>query len=207
MTPTLPKLVSRNNYLKSKKLIQEARIARNRSMLIQICSVLGNYPDWHGAVEASQHCFELSLKSLWLMLGFNYPHNHNPAKDLDQVKERLFMLFPHLENEPLFKSFETWVKKRGEYMAKLHGTSFYGDEKGNYASELFTEEDASRIWEDAEMCYKFALLPIELSGAKMGLLTEEEKKNLESFSTMIQELRKKNKEEIERLIRERLSTY
>jgi HEPN domain-containing protein len=204
MLPTVPKFVNKDNYLRSKKLIKEACIARYRSMFIQIWSGLGIYPDWHGAVEASQHCFELSLKSLWLMLGLTYRLIHNPAEDLDQVKERLFMLFPHLENDLLFKSFETWVKKRGEYMAKLHETSFYGDEKGNCASELFTEEDASTICGDAEMCYSFVLLPIKLLGSKLGLLTEEEKRELDSTTRIVQEL-KKNVPELEGVFRERLS--
>jgi HEPN domain-containing protein len=194
----LPDFVSRTTYLKSKKLIKEAEVARERAVLIHICSKLETgYTDWHGAVESSQHCFELSLKALWLMLGLDYPCKHNPAEDLNLVKERLFRLFPHLENNPLFQDFEKWVMKKGEYMARLHLTSFYGDEKGKCASEIFTEEDAFRTWEDAEMAYKFALTPIALTGQKLGLLTEEEKEHLETISKLIEKLRE-NAGDVER---------
>lgn len=202
--PTVPAFVNKDNYLRSKKLIQEARIARERAMIIHLCSKLETgYVDWQGAVEASQHCFELSLKSLWLMLGLTYHHTHNPAEDFDEVKERLFKLFPNVEDEPLFKDFDRWIRKRGKYMAKLHNTAFYGDEKGNCASELFTEEDVFKIWEDADLSYAFALLPIRLLGSKLGLLAEEEKRELDSTTRIVQEL-KKNIPELAGVFREKL---
>ena len=110
MMPKLPDYVGKSSYLRSRKLLKEAEIARERAVLIHLCSKLGvGYCDWHGAVEAFQHCFELSLKSLWLMLGLPYPHDHNPAQDVDDVKKRLFLVFPHLENDPRFAEFESWV--------------------------------------------------------------------------------------------------
>jgi HEPN domain-containing protein len=205
MMPTVPEFVNKDNYLRSKKLIIEAGVARERAMILHLCSKLGTgYVDWQGAVEASQHCFELSLKSLWLMLGLTYHHTHNPANDFDEVKERLFKLFPNVEDEPLFKDFDRWIRKRGEYMAKLHETSVYGDQKGNCASELFTEEDVFKIWEDASLSHAFALLPIRLMGAKLGLLTEEEKTELDSTTRIVQEL-KKNAPELGRIFGEKLS--
>jgi HEPN domain-containing protein len=204
MMPTVPKFVNKDNYLRSKKLIKEAGVARIRAVIIHLCSKLETgYVDWQGAVEACQHCFELSLKSLWLMLGLTYRYTHNPAEDFDKVKERLFELFPYVEDQPLFKDFDRWIRERGEYMAKLHQTSIYGDQKGNYASELFTEEDVFKIWDDAALSYSFVLLPIKLLGLKLGLLTEEEKRELDSTTRIVQEL-KKNVPELEGFFIERL---
>jgi len=94
MMPKLPDYVGKSSYLRSRKLLKEAEIARERAVLIHLCSKLGvGYCDWHGAVEAFQHCFELSLKSLWLMLGLPYPHDHNPAQDVD-YEETPFPGFP-----------------------------------------------------------------------------------------------------------------
>jgi hypothetical protein len=205
MMPKLPDYVGESSYLRSRKLLKEAEIARERAVLIHLCSKLGaGYCDWHGAVEAFQHCFELSLKSLWLMLGLPYPHDHNPAQDVDDVKKRLFLVFPHLENDPRFAEFESWVGRKGKFMAALHQTSFYGDDDQKAASDMFNEEDVFKIGSDAELCYRFVYVPLLDVGKRLGLLTEDEAKERETLLNVVEELRKRPNE-IARFFKEKVS--
>ena len=176
----LPDFIKKDRYLKSKKLLREANIARKRAWLIANFSVLNLNNDFHGAIEAAQHCFELSLKALWILYGFEYPRDHNPAKDLDNLLERMFTVFPELKDYPIFEKWITWVKAKGPFIKKLHESSIYGDEKKMiYASDLFSEEKMFEFLDDAELSYQMSLKPIRIIGDRLELLTEKEKKELD----------------------------
>jgi len=178
MSPT-EEFLSKENFVKGRKLITEAEIALKRAWLIILANNVLGYNDRHGAVEALQHSFELSLKALWLVVGLPYPPYHDPTGDFEKVKGRILEALPHLKEQPGLENWEKWVKANGKNSRKLHSTSIYGDEKGKMASELFTEEDVFNVWCGATMCYEMALLPIVLVGQELNLLSSEDKEYLE----------------------------
>jgi hypothetical protein len=205
---SLPNYVNKKNYVRSKKLLNEAGIALQRAFYLHIFNSLLNLCDWHGVTEALQHSFELSLKSLWMMVGLDYPLNHNPINDFKKVKKRAFTVFPHLKTEKYFGDWEIWLNKKGRCMAKLHETTIYGDEnEGLTASELFDEEKAFVLWKDTQLTFKMVLTPIRIIGYRLSLLTKEEKKDFESFLEFYQPiLIEKDTEKMRKLFKDIFSS-
>lgn len=170
-------------FLKAKKLLNEASIAYIRALILYLWYKENtsnvNHSDWHGMIEALQHCFELSLKAMWYSVGLNYPLNHNPANDIEEMKRRLFMILPVLRNNELFGDWEKWVKTKGKDMEKVHNVSIYGDEKtGKTASESFTEKDVIETFDEANLVYEMAYQQLLSIGKRLNLLTEKEEEEL-----------------------------
>jgi len=183
---TLPDYINRENYFKSKELYDEALIAWKRAFGILIWSTKRNYSDFHGSIEALQHCIELCLKSIWILFGLIYPKNHDPTQDLENINAKLYEIFPYLNKEPIFIKWNNWIKEKGRFYANIHFTTIYGDEnKGLVASKLFTENDMNKIFKDAGFILEFSRGFFDRVGKRLDLLTEEELNRLESEHKII----------------------
>ena len=99
--------------------------------------------DCSGAVEAAQHCIELSMKSLYRLVGLKPPKTHwgQVKKDsgeedpLEKVAERLEGIQEH---ERVWLGKTSWI---GRMWAWAHNTSLYGC-LDLLASRLFDQRDA-----------------------------------------------------------------
>jgi len=141
--------------------------------------------DYSGAIEALQHCFELSCKSRYLLVGEKYPFNHNPAKTIDKVSEKLFSLYP-ISDEKLFKGFTNWMKDNGSYLAKLHHLVIYGDEEKKVpASKMFTKENVSELTIKVSSFFSYTYFQQFYIGHYFGYVSEEEYQEFLEFSTFI----------------------
>jgi len=117
---------NRESFEIGKDWFLESKICLYRSFKIR-----ENPFDIHGAIEALQHCFELSCKSLYIMLDLQYPRDHDAAKNLDEVRIKLFQAIPGIKQDK-WPSLESWIKENSKYLKKIHETSIYGDEKKGY---------------------------------------------------------------------------
>lgn len=177
---SFPKYITVENYEKSKELINEAIIARNRGLIILAGAEIEGYEDIHGFIEAFQHCLELYLKALWNLVGLKYPHNHDPAKNIEKVNARLIEVMPYLKNQPLFETWEKWIREKSRYYAGLHHKTIYGDEStGTVASKLFMEEDVRTISHDVHFVLSFLSGMYIRIGSLLGVLTDVERKRLQ----------------------------
>lgn len=147
----------------------ESKICLYRALM------LSPYPwDNHGKVEALQHCFELSIKSLYLMLGLKYPRDHDAAKNLDKVTELLFEEIPWTDQEK-WPPLEAWIKRNSRDMKKLHISSMYGDDKmGVLASKLFTDEQVSELMVNVSAIWSFVYHTMMIVGHQNGLVNQNE---------------------------------
>ena len=202
---TIPYYLTKENYMKSRELINEAIIARNRAYIIYIVSNLLHYNDIHGFIEALQHCLELYLKALWVLVGLKYPHDHNPAKDIEVINTRLIEVMPWLNNEPFYKEWEQWIKEKSKYYSSLHHKTIYGDEKtGIVASKYFTKEDGSKINRDVHFVISFLSGAFLQIGALLETLSEKEREKLQADIALRHELDKLGLDEI---LRKVIHTY
>jgi len=94
--------------------------------------------DWSGSVEAAQHCIEISVKSLYLLVGLNYPEQHDPAVDLKKVMSRLRGLRSYHNYLWMEIARMRWICKMWEW---IHTSSVYGC-LDIPATKIFHEEDA-----------------------------------------------------------------
>ncbi len=179
--------ITREVYEASRKLIKEAEIALKRGWLIAaICDIFG-HNDRHGAIEAFQHCIELSLKSMWTIVGFKYPKDHNPTKKFEKVEQRFFKLLPYTKEDPNFPKFSDWVRSKGRAMKALHEQTIYGDEeKGKSASELFDYNEMMQWADDAILIHQIVFGEIKTIGWKNKLLTPDEIKEMEQIYDSVQ---------------------
>ena len=100
--------------------------------------------DYSGAVEAAQHCIELSMKSLYRLVGLKPPKTHwgQVKKDfgeedpLEKVAERLEGIEEH---QIVWLGKTSWI---GRMWAWAHNTSLYGC-LNLPASRLFEQKDAN----------------------------------------------------------------
>ena len=100
--------------------------------------------DCSGAVEAAQHCIELSMKSLYRLVGLKPPKTHwgQVKKDsgeedpLEKVAERLEGIQDH---QRIWLGKTSWI---GRMWAWAHNTSLYGC-LDLPASRLFDKKDAN----------------------------------------------------------------
>ena len=169
---------NRDSFENGKDWFFESRICLYRSFLI----IPENPYDIHGAIEALQHCFELSCKSLYLMLDLPYPKFHDAAKDIDEVGMKLFQAIPDAKQEN-WPSIKSWIKKSSKNLEKIHETSMYGDEnKGILASKLFTKEDLGDIMKNVSAFWSFVYHTLAQLGNKYNALTQEEYDDYELYS-------------------------
>ena len=127
-------IFNRESFEKGKGWFYESQICLYRSFII----IQENPYDIHGAIEALQHCFELSCKSLYLMLDLPYPKFHDAAKDIDEVGIKLFQAIPDAKQEN-WPSIKSWIKKSSKNLEKIHETSMYGDENKGILARARTE--------------------------------------------------------------------
>lgn len=178
---TIKRLVSKEKYFLAKELYQEASICWSRSFVI-----LNNPSDKHGVIEALQHCFELCVKSLWLVVGLEYPNTHDAGKNIKKVSKRLKLILPKLNYKIWDEYLENWIILQSDYMNKLHHLTIYGDEeRGISASKLFSDEEKSEIIRNVSALFTFVGGPLQWIGAGLGLLTESEKKAYNEFKEVI----------------------
>jgi len=174
---TIKRLVSKEKYVLAKELYQEAAICRNRSFVLIL-----NPSDFHGIIEALQHCFELCVKSLWLVVGLDYPNTHDAGKNIEKVSTRLKLVLPNLNYDIWDGYIKKWIRSQSDYMNSLHHLTIYGDEKrGIPASKLFSEEELSEIIRIVSALFSFVSGPLQWVGSELGLLTESEKNAYNDF--------------------------
>jgi len=182
---------NRESFEKGKDWLFESQICLNRSFIL----IQGNPNDIHGIIEALQHCFELSCKSLYLMLDLPYPRDHDAAKNLDKVRKKLFETLPTAKQDH-WPPLESWIKEKSKYMKKIHETSIYGDEEqGILASKLFSGEELGDIIRNVSILWSFVYHTLAVLGVQYNALTPEEFENytiFEEFSKNIAHSRKKN---------------
>ena len=67
------------------------------------------------------------------------------------------------------------MSAKGVDMEKIHSNSIYGDEKtGKFASEIFTEKDVIKTFDDADLVYNIANQQILSIGKRLNFLTRKE---------------------------------
>lgn len=178
---TIKHLVSKEKYFLAKELYQEATICRNRSFILSL-----NPSDNHGIIEALQHCFELCVKSLWLVVGLEYPTTHDAGKNIQKVSKRLKLILPKFNFQIWDDYLENWIILQSDYMNKLHHLTIYGDEKrGISASKLFSEAEKSEMFRNVAALFSFVGGPLQWIGAGLGLLTESEKTEYNEFKEVV----------------------
>ena len=160
---------NRESFEIGKDWFFESKICLYRSFKIR-----ENPYDIHGAIEALQHCFELSCKSLYIMLDLPYPRDHDAAKNLDKVRIKLFQAIPETKQDQ-WPPLESWIKEHSKYLKKIHETSIYGDEeKGILASKLFSEKELGDLTQDVSALWSFAYHTLAVLGIQNSALTPEE---------------------------------
>lgn len=160
---------NRESFEIGKDWFFESKICLYRSFKIR-----ENPYDIHGAIEALQHCFELSCKSLYIMLDLPYPRDHDAAKNLDKVRKKLFQAIPETDQDQ-WPPLESWIKENSKNMKKIHETSIYGDEeKGKLASKLFSIDDLDELTQIVSTLWGFTYHTLAILGIQNSALTPEQ---------------------------------
>jgi HEPN domain-containing protein len=120
----------------AENLCSDAHIAYLRSQN------LSKMFDYNGAIEAAQHCIELSVKALIRLVGLEYPKKHDPSAQLEEVIGRLNGLEDY---NKVSIARAKWISTMWEW---AHSTSIYGS-LNVPASKLFKEKDAKNAIEYA----------------------------------------------------------
>lgn len=179
---------NRESFEKGKDWFFESKICLYRSFRIR-----ENPYDIHGAIEALQHCFELSCKSLYLMLDLPYPRDHDAAKDLDKVRIKLFQTILWA-NQDHWPSIESWMKEHSKYLKIIHETSIYGDEeKGILASKLFSEEELGDLTRNVTALWSFVYHTLAVLGREYSALTPEEHEDYKIYEEFSKNYKTLNK--------------
>ena len=143
--------------------------------------ILRNQNDFHGSIEALQHANELSIKSLYLLVGLDWEFGHNPAKNIDEVMDRYFEIFPSLKTNDIMNAYVEWMKEHGIELAKIHNWVIYGkveNKKRIFPSKLFNDSDFN-IWINRTSNLLIVLEGFFLNiGKKLGVLSEAEEKEI-----------------------------
>jgi len=92
--------------------------------------------DYNGAIEAAQHCIELSVKALIKLVGLEYPKKHDPSTQLEEVIKRLNGLEDY---DKVSIARAKWISTMWEW---AHSTTIYGS-LNVPASKLFKEKDVN----------------------------------------------------------------
>ena len=184
--------ISPEKYWEAKSWFQEAIICRDRSFLIYAYTCFVKQNDFHGAIEALQHANELSLKSLYLLLGEDWKWGHNPAKDIDDVFEIYFKIFPSLKTNDMMLRYIKWIKKHGQEMYHLHSQTIYGknmDDKLILPSKAFNNKDYGR-WIHRTNNLITVLEGFFLNiGKLLNILDENEEKSIKSLAERSHKIR------------------
>jgi HEPN domain-containing protein len=131
--PTQPKLA--RAYEEAENLCSEAYKVYFRSQNL-------SESDYNGAIEAAQHCIELSVKALIKLVGLEYHTKHDPSTQLEEVIARLNGLSDY---DKVSIARAKWISTMWEWS---HSTSIYGS-LNVQASNLFREKDVKSAVEYA----------------------------------------------------------
>jgi len=162
--------ISKADYSKARAMAQEAGKKHSRAL------TLVKSGDYSGAVEASQHCVELAIKSLFVLFGLGPPKTHDPWKQLDKVIRELRTIIP-FEDERIKQAYER-LKYLSHLMERLHMEGMYGYNSA-LPSRLFQEKDAEYFSFCAFEVFFGSIITLTAIGYMSGCLSEEEKRGLE----------------------------
>lgn len=117
-------------------MLQDADKKFSRAIL------LSKKRDYCGAVEASQHCVEFAIKSLFMLMSLDPPKTHDPGKFINKVVEALKEKI-HLDNGSFNKTMNPFYRLRylSHLLERLHTEGMYGYD-GISPSKIFSKEDA-----------------------------------------------------------------
>lgn len=109
------------------------------------------HSDWNGSIEASQHCIEHSIKSLFLVVGENFDPIHDPTGNLKKVMEKLQSSNIRLHHSYLLDDIARvrWIAK---VWAKVHEESMYAF-FDIPAKKFFNDKDAKILKDYADEVY------------------------------------------------------
>ncbi|MHA2217667.1 MAG: HEPN domain-containing protein [Candidatus Hodarchaeales archaeon] len=177
-------MISEITFHKAQDMINEAAVCFRRSR------TLLDKKDYSGAIEASQHCVELSIKSLFVLFDFNIPFIHDPGKRLDeivQVFEEIYPTFSTVEDFIQFKQVLGRIKYTSSLMNRLHNEGLYGF-NGVPSSKLFRKRDAEYFSSLAfETCFSIIVFTRAI-GASSGFLSEQEKAEFNELINLFKQL-------------------
>jgi len=122
--------------------IEEAENLCSEAFKMYLRSTSLGKTDYNGAIEAAQHCIELSVKALYKIVGLEYPKKHDPATQLEDVIKRLNGLH---YTQIVSIARAKWISKMWEW---AHSTSIYGTLKVP-ASKLFKLKDVQTAFDYA----------------------------------------------------------
>jgi len=107
--------------------------------------------DWNGSIEASQHCIEHSIKSLFLVVGEKLDLSHDPTDNLKKVMEKLQSSNIRLHHFYLLVDIARvrWIAK---IWAKVHEESMYAF-FDIPAKKFFEDKDAKILKDYADEVY------------------------------------------------------
>jgi HEPN domain-containing protein len=132
------------NLSRAKAYLEDANHERDRA------DNLTKSRDWNGAVEASQHSIENSIKSLFLLVGEEHPFEHDPTAKFDLVMEKLHGLRQY--NQYYWERLARirWIAK---VWATIHEESMYPF-YDIPARKFFEEKDAKVLKDYADEVYR-----------------------------------------------------
>ena len=128
------------NILAAKTYLEDASHEKNRARILM------EKRDWNGSVEASQHCIEHVIKSLFRLVGEPHPFKHDPTNEFKKVIEKLKTL-PKWKLEQLARV--RWIAKVWATVHKESMYAFYNIP----AKAFFGEKDAKVLKDYAEEVY------------------------------------------------------
>ena len=124
------------SYNQAREMLQEADKKFGRALL------LSKKGDYCGAVEASQHCVEFAIKSLFILMSLDPPRIHDPGKFINKVIEALKDKI-HLDNGLSKETMDPFYRLRylSHLLERLHTEGMYGYDD-MLPSKIFSKEDA-----------------------------------------------------------------
>lgn len=125
---------SLKSYNRAREMLQEADKKFGRAFM------LSEKGDYCGAVEASQHCVEFAIKSLFILMGLDIPKIHDPGKFLNKVIEALKEKI-NLDNDQIMDPFFYRLRYLSHLLERLHTEGMYGYDD-MLPSKIFSKEDA-----------------------------------------------------------------
>lgn len=174
-------MISKDAFVKFREMLSEASNKHGRA------NALLEKEDYSGAVEASQHCVELAIKSLFILFGLDPPYTHDPGKELDKIVRALEEAGSETNNDST-RALNTFVFSRMKWlsslMGRLHTEGMYGY-NGTQSSIVFRERDAEYFnGLSAEILFTTFIFLMAV-GTNLGFVSEEEKKGLEELSNLL----------------------
>lgn len=105
-------------------------------------------------ITQCQQCIEISAKSIFKLMGYNFPTSHDIELSHDRTQNLLQADFPE---HFAFRDEVPRVMFLTQFWHEFYETSKYGNEEVNLPpSDLFEDSDAEKAYQDARQCYKVA---------------------------------------------------